>query len=114
MSTKEPTISPMTFYGPGCCPDCMIPMVVADKETNVIALDQNGSASDIILTCDECVAICPKCKKKFNMMRSNGVYKPYSDVVYLLDKMEIDYEAKKRREQGKYHVDINPLVELAK
>ena len=45
------------------------------------------------------------------MMRSNGIYKPYSELVREFDRIDLE-EVLEKRSKGKYSIDVNPLLDL--
>ena len=104
----EVQIEPMLFHGPGVCPNCLTPLILAEKELTVMDLDKNGNVINIVNTDIVCKAMCPNCGKKYDMMRSNGSYKPYSRIAEIFDKLDLDEEIKKRN-NGRYHISDNPL-----
>lgn len=107
----EIEIEPMTFFGPGLCPNCLTPLLIAERDLNVMKLDKNGNVIDIVDTEYYCNALCPKCGEKLRMMRSYGSYKPYSLATAMFD--DIDFQEKiSKRNKGMYSIDENPVSYL--
>lgn len=108
-NNKEVLISPIEYHGPGACPECFTPMILADMEINMLELDKHGQAVNITDTMIKCQAICYRCGRVFPMMRSRGIYRPYSEAVQTLDRLDIEYETN-RRNEGRYNITCNPLT----
>lgn len=95
ISKDEILIDGMIFHGPGCCPECGAPLIVADTETTIMELDPNGipiSESTGI----QVGAICSRCKNKIPMVRWEGGYIPFSPSSYLIKCLEREDKAKER------------------
>lgn len=104
----EIKIEPITFYGPGVCPECLTPLIIAERDLTVMDLDKDGNVFNIVESEYYCNAMCPKCKNKIKMMRTNGSYKPYSEVRAAFD--DIDFaERLRNRHEGKYSIEGNPI-----
>ena len=106
---KEPLIDPVEYHGPGACPICFTPLVLADRETNIMDLDKHGYVVNISDSIVKCSAICPKCGHTQEMMRSNGIYRPYSKVVQIFDELDLMDKIDRRKNEGKYDIKENPL-----
>lgn len=104
-------IEPLIFHGPGACPECNHTLTIADRETNVMKLNRDGSVLELIDCHDYCSSICPNCGFTQRMMRSNGVYKPYSEIVRAFDKIDLE-EILENRNKGRYSIDGNPLLDI--
>lgn len=108
--SKEILIEPLTYHGPGCCPICLTALIVAERDTTIMELDKSGNVISIEGAVHTiCKGMCPKCGYKLDMMRSNGIYRPYSEAVALFDKIDFEYELSLRQKDGIYHIDGNPL-----
>ena len=112
-------INPISFHGPGACPIDHTNLIVADREIEVMQLNEDGSVSDLISNENRCVAICPMCGRKYEMMRFLGTYRPYSQFVADVLKAEIGNIADIRKivsicnehtSNGKYTISGNPLA----
>lgn len=108
---EEIKIEPLIKVGPGSCPKCLMSLTIADRETNVMKLNQDGSVLEFIDCLDYCSSICPNCGFTQRMMRSNGIYKPYSELVREFDRIDLE-EVLEKRSKGKYSIDVNPLLDL--
>lgn len=108
---EEVKIQPILVYGPGCCPVCHHSLTIADRETNVMRLNHDGSVLELIDTHDYCSAICNNCGHTQRMMRSNGIYKPYSEIVREFDKIDLERILDKRA-KGTYSIEGNPLLDI--
>ena len=104
-------IQPILIHGPGCCPECHYTLTIADREINVMRLNHDGSVVELVETQDFCSAICPNCGNTIRMMRSNGVYKPYSERVMDFDRIDLERILNKRS-KGTYSIEGNPLLDI--
>lgn len=111
MSNKEILIEPLTYHGPGGCPICSTPLIVAERETIILDLDISGNVLDINSAGTICKGICPRCGYKLDMMRShNGTYRAYSHTRALFDEIDHNHEIEQRRlKEGSYRIEGNPL-----
>lgn len=109
MSNTTDLIDPMTYIGPGACPECMTLMILADRETTIMDLNKDGSVSNIEGSYNVCIAICPRCKHKQPMMRCNSIYRPVSLVVKTIENLEIQEEIDRRKITTSYSIEGNPL-----
>lgn len=110
MSNKEILIEPLTYCGPGGCPICSTPLIVAERETIILDLDTSGNVLDINSAGVICKGLCPRCGHKLDMMRSNGIYRPYSYARSLFDDVDRMHELEQRKlKDGSYHIEGNPL-----
>lgn len=109
MNNQTDLIQPMTYIGPGACPNCMSLMMLADRETTIMELNRDGSVSNIEGSYSVCIAICPNCKHQQGMMRCNGIYRPASLMVKLLSDLELQEEIDHRKKNTSYSIEGNPL-----
>lgn len=94
-NNNEILIEPMIFHGPGGCPKCGGPLVVADSEITLMELDTNGiPISDE--TSVRCEAACLHCGERVKMVRWKMGYIPYTRSSLILKKMQMLDEIKKR------------------
>lgn len=107
-------IHPIEYHGPGACCMCFTPLVLVDREINVMDLDKHGNVVNIEETLVTCQAMCPKCGHTMKMMRSNGIYRPYSEVVRTIEDLELSTIIDQRMNSGKYSIDGNPLASEGK
>ena len=108
---EEIKIQPIIVYGHGACPVCHNNLTIADRETNVMKLNQDGSVIELIDNHEYCSAICGNCGHTQRMMRSNGIYKPYSERVMEFDKIDLERILDKRA-KGTYSIDDNPFLDI--
>lgn len=95
MENNELLIEGLIYHGPGCCPDCGGPIVVADTETTVMELNDDGvPISDE--TYQKCSGACTRCGKRINMMRWGGGYIPYSAASKIVRINDFKEECKQR------------------
>ena len=92
----EIMIDPMIFHGPGCCPECGGPLVVADSELTLMELNQDGIPMSEE-TAIRCEATCMHCSNRIKMMRWKGGYVPYSRTSLILKTMELRDEIEDRK-----------------
>ena len=104
-------IQPILIHGPGCCPECHHALTIADREVNVMRLNHDGTVIELVETQDYCSAICPKCGNMLRMMRSNGIYKPYSERVMDFDRLDLE-RILESRTTGTYSIKGNPLLDI--
>ena len=104
-------IQPILIHGPGCCPECHYTLTIADRELNLMKLNHDGSVIELISTDVICNAICPKCGNTIRMMRSNGIYKPYSERVIDFDRLDLE-RILDMRSKGKYTIEGNPFLDI--
>lgn len=76
-SNEEIKLEAIEFYGPGGCPHCSATLYVADSELTLMEVNRDGIPISESTTIT-CKAVCPNCGEKFEMMRHNGGYIPYS------------------------------------
>lgn len=92
---EETLIEGLIYHGPGCCPVCSGPLVVADNEITIMDLKQDGTpfTDETIVRCE---AICTHCGHKQRMCRWKGGYIPYGRSALILKTMELrdEYEAR--------------------
>lgn len=110
MSKQTDLIDPIIYVGPGACPICMSFMMLADRETTIMELNRDGTVSNIEGSYNVCMAICPNCKHRQGMMRCNGIYRPVSLVVKMLNDLEIQEEIDQRKLNSSYSIKGNPLA----
>ena len=70
----EVQIEPMLFHGPGACPNCLTPLILAEKELTVMDLDKNGN---VIIEPNYDVIQIPN---PFLMNSFGAIISSYSDV----------------------------------
>ena len=103
---EEVAIDAFTIYGPGCCPICHGPLVVADREITIMDVDRNGNPiSDEVDI--RCIAKCKKCGHEQEMMRWDGKYLPYSESNRYYLMLRLREEVKERLNR----INNNPLVD---
>lgn len=78
MANNEIITEAMIYHGPGCCHKCGGPLTVVDTEMSIMELNQDGHpiTEETIMRIR---AACTHCGEKYNMMRWNGTYIPYSE-----------------------------------
>ena len=103
-------IAPMEYHGPGTCPMCFTTLVLVDREINVMDLDKHGNVVNIEETLVTCQAMCPKCGHSMKMMRSGGIYRPYSEVMKTIEDLETSEIIDRRMNSGRYSIEGNPLA----
>ena len=108
---EEFKIEPLIFHGYGCCPVCNHTLTVADRETNVMSLNTDGTVLNLVDCHDYCSSICPNCGYTQRMMRSNGIYKPYDEIVREFDKIDLE-EILEKRNKGVYSIKDNPILDI--
>lgn len=108
-NNKDLLIEPFIYHGPGCCPICSTELLVAERETIIMRLDKSGNAVSVEGADVICRGLCPNCGHKLDMMRSNGIYKPYSYAAALFDEVDRRYEIDRRNKEGSYRIEGNPL-----
>lgn len=99
MVEKEILIQPMDFHGPGDCPKCYGPLTVIDSELTMMSLNTDGIPLDEETTIIRCEGVCPQCGTRLPMMRWKGGYIPFSEIGYLIKRMELEDEANRRVEE---------------
>jgi hypothetical protein len=112
---KELMLDGMVLHGPGECPECHMPIIVADVETTVMDLNSDGIPINEE-TSYRCSGICSRCGKRINVMRWKGGYVPYSKASRLFKIYQLQEEKNKRLaalENNRYILG-NPLVQEKK
>lgn len=97
----------MLYHGPGSCPKCFRPLLLIDKEINAMELDKSGVVVNFRDTLNECIGLCEYCGHTQPMMRSQGIYKPYSEIVKTIDMLEYKEYIKQCEQNSR--CETNPL-----
>lgn len=107
-SNEEIKLEPIEFYGPGGCPFCSTTLYVADSELTLMEVNRDGVPISESTTIN-CKAVCPNCGKKFQMMRRNGAYVPYSKDAEIWNEIQFKEQAAARLNKLNSSLK-NPLV----
>lgn len=100
----------MIFHGPGGCPNCGDLLTVIDHEMTVMELNREGHpiTEETVIRVKAC---CPKCGHKQTMMRWNGMYLPYSEMMKMIKIGELEEMTEKRNlELNKQTKGKNPFL----